>query len=91
VFVIDIPKFFTPNNDGFFDSWHIVGARELPGSRIHIFDRYGKLLKMLTHASPGWNGTFNGQPMPTDDYWFVADIVQDTESFTIKGHFTLKR
>ncbi len=91
VFVIDIPKFFTPNNDGFFDNWHIVGARQLPGSEIQIFDRYGKLLKMLTHNSPGWNGTYNGQRMPADDYWFSANIIQEGEMFNIKGHFTLKR
>ncbi len=91
VFVMDIPKFFTPNNDGFFDTWHIVGARQLPGSEIFIYDRYGKLLKMLSYNSPGWNGTYNGQRMPTDDYWFSANIVQNGEMFTLKGHFTLRR
>lgn len=39
----------------------------------------------------GWDGTFNGQNMPSDDYWFVAKIMQNGESFDIKGHFALKR
>ena len=91
VFVIDIPKFVTPNNDGAFDTWHIVGANQLPGSVVYIYNRYGKLLKTLPYSSPGWDGTFNGQNMPADDYWFVAKVVQDGNAFDIKGHFALKR
>ncbi|MEW4924984.1 choice-of-anchor L domain-containing protein [Algibacter sp. 2305UL17-15] len=91
VFVIDIPKFVTPNGDNSFDTWHIVGIEQLPGTLIYIYNRHGKLLKMLPHNSPGWDGTFNGQNMPSDDYWFSADIIQNGESFNIRGHFALKR
>lgn len=91
VFVIDIPKFFTPNNDGAYDTWHIVGANQLPGTVVYIYNRYGKLLKTLSHSSVGWDGTYNGQNMPSDDYWFVAKIVQNGQPFQIKGHFALKR
>lgn len=91
VFIFDIPKFVTPNNDGYFDTWHITGANQLPGTLVYIYNRHGKLLKMLPHTSPGWDGTFNGAHMPADDYWFSADIVHDGESFNIRGHFALKR
>nr|WP_255802821.1 choice-of-anchor L domain-containing protein [Aestuariibaculum lutulentum] len=91
VFVFDIPKFFTPNNDGTFDTWHVIGIDQLPGTLVYIYDRYGKLLKTLTHNSIGWDGTFNGQNMPSNDYWFVAKIVQNGNPFEVKGHFALKR
>ena len=91
VMVIDIPKFFTPNYDGAYDTWHIVGVNQLPGTLVYIYNKYGKLLKKLVHTSPGWNGTFNGQNMPSDDYWFVAEVLQNGETFEIKGHFALKR
>ncbi|MDO6759058.1 choice-of-anchor L domain-containing protein [Tamlana sp. 2_MG-2023] len=91
VFVFDIPKFFTPNNDSYYDTWHIIGADQLPGSLVHIYNRQGKLLKALHHTSPGWDGMFNGEKMPTDDYWFVANIIQNGNDMVIKGHFTLKR
>ncbi|MCF7568211.1 T9SS type B sorting domain-containing protein [Sabulilitoribacter arenilitoris] len=91
VVVIDIPKFVTPNNDGAFDTWHIVGVQEIPGTVVYIYNRHGKLLKTLPHTSIGWDGTFNGQNMPSDDYWFVAEIIQNGKSFNIKGHFALKR
>ena len=91
VFVFDIPKFVTPNNDNAYDTWHIVGANQLPGTLVYIYNRYGKLIKTLPHLSNGWDGTYNGQNMPSDDYWFSADIVQNGKSFNIRGHFALKR
>lgn len=91
VTVFDVPKFVTPNNDGDFDTWHIIGIEQLPGTVVNIFNRHGKLLKRLPHTSLGWDGTFNGANMPSDDYWFSADIIQDGETFNIRGHFALKR
>jgi gliding motility-associated-like protein len=91
VVVIDIPKFFTPNNDTYFDTWHIIGIEQLPGTIVYIYNRYGKLLKTLPQTSPGWDGTYNGENMPSDDYWFVAKVIQDGKPFEVKGHFTLKR
>lgn len=91
VLVIDTPKHLTPNNDGQFDTWHIVGVENLPGTTIQIFDRFGKLLIKLDANSPGWDGTYNGNNMPAGDYWFVADVIQNGDAFTISGHFALKR
>ena len=91
VLVIDAPKHMSPNGDGDFDTWHIVGVQTLPGTVIHIFDRYGKLLKEIGSNTPGWDGTFNGNLMPAGDYWYVANVIQNGERFQIKGHFALKR
>jgi gliding motility-associated-like protein len=91
VLVIDAPKFMTPNNDGYFDTWHIVGVETLPGTTIHIFDRYGKQLHYLTATSHGWDGTYNGKMMPASDYWYVANVVQGSNQFQVKGHFSIKR
>ena len=91
VIVIDTPKFMTPNDDGYFDTWHITGVETLPGTIIYIYDRYGKQLARLTATSPGWDGTHNGHKMPASDYWFVAEVKKDNTSFQLKGHFALKR
>ncbi|NMH86483.1 T9SS type B sorting domain-containing protein [Flavivirga algicola] len=91
VVVIDIPKFVTPNSDGYYDTWHIVGIELLPGTIVYIYNRHGKLLKTLAHTSVGWDGTYNGENMPSDDYWFSADVIQDGNAFNLKGHFALKR
>ncbi|MBT8271626.1 MAG: T9SS type B sorting domain-containing protein, partial [Bacteroidia bacterium] len=94
VFVLGFPKFFTPNNDGYNDSWNIKGWNESISvdSRIRIFNRYGKLIKELSAGGEGWNGTFNGSAMHASDYWFVAELIQsDGSSRVIRGHFSLVR
>ena len=89
-YVLDYPKYFTPNGDGYNDTWNIknLDKRNLENSSITIFDRYGKLLKQVSGASEGWNGTFNNELLPSTDYWFTIEL---TNGKTIKGHFALKR
>lgn len=90
IVVIDAPKFVTPNGDGYFDTWHIIGVETLPGTIVYIFDRYGKLIKTLTHDSPGWNGYYNGNLMRASDYWYLAKVKKGDLYFEVKGHFTLR-
>ncbi len=90
VSTIEIPKYFTPNGDGINDFWQIKNScNQLQiNSRIYIYDRYGKLIKQLSSNSKGWDGTFNGKILPSDDYWFRA-LLDDGREFI--NHFTLKR
>lgn len=89
-YILDYPKYFTPNNDGYNDTWYIknLDKRNLENSIITFFDRYGKLIKQVSGTSEGWNGTFNGEILPSTDYWFTIEL---TNGKTIKGHFALKR
>ena len=91
VFVIDYPKFFSPNGDGLNDTWMIYGIDGIPISQIYIFDRYGKLLKQLDPDGDGWNGTYNNSPMPADDYWFKIIYLEDNTQKEFTAHFALKR
>jgi gliding motility-associated-like protein len=87
--VIDYPKFFTPNGDGFNDYWKINGMQLFPDASIAIFDRYGQLIRVLNTKNPYWDGKLNGENVPSSDYWFVANLGNNTPE--TKGHFTLKR
>jgi gliding motility-associated-like protein len=95
IYVMDFPKFFTPNGDGNNDTWGLKGwnGQTFKGdSYIDIYDRYGKLLKQITIESPAWDGTFRGTNLPTDDYWFNANLIDfDGNAINFNGHFTLKR
>lgn len=90
--VLGIPNFFTPNGDGFNDVWGVKGTSPQfnSGVRVRIYDRYGKFLKQLGAGLQDyeWDGTYNGHPMPSDDYWYVVEFPGGK---TIKGHFSLKR
>ena len=91
--VIDYPRFFTPNNDGYNDTWNIKGMSSQENSTVHIFDRYGKLLKQLNPLGNGWDGTFNGEKLPSNDYWFVVEFQEPGDGIVkqFRAHFTLKR
>jgi gliding motility-associated-like protein len=93
VVVIDYPRYVTPNNDGYHDRWNIIGmGQQDPTAKIYIFDRFGKLIKQLSPLGEGWDGTYNGNPMPSSDYWFRVEYTTDNETSKLfKGHFTLKR
>jgi len=90
VSVLGFPKFFTPNGDSYQDTWKPLGANGQINSNIivKIYDRFGKLLKEIRSSGDGWNGTFNGDSLPTDDYWFVV-LFPDGKEY--RGHFALKR
>lgn len=87
-YLLTHPKFFTPNNDGINDYWKIKFSTYEPGLAIKIFDRYGKFIKQLSHNDAGWDGTLNGIPLPSTDYWFVVTRANGREH---RGHFSLKR
>ena len=74
IYVLNYPKFFTPNGDGLNDFWFIPNLKTKPSATISIFDRFGKLLSQLNVNSKGWNGTFNGQSLPSADYWFTLTL-----------------
>jgi gliding motility-associated-like protein len=88
--IVGYPRFFTPNGDGFNDFWQLDGVNSVfeADATLFIFDRFGKLLKQLAPRSQGWDGTFNGEPLPSNDYWFKATL---TDGTVFSSHFTLKR
>jgi gliding motility-associated-like protein len=91
VSIIDYPHYFTPNGDGIHDTWNIVGLSSQITAKIYIFDRQGKLIKQISPASPGWDGTYNGYLMPSSDYWFKVEYLEGNSVKEFKAHFSLKR
>ncbi|WP_343626171.1 T9SS type B sorting domain-containing protein, partial [Flavobacterium lindanitolerans] len=39
----------------------------------------------------GWDGTMNGNPLPSTDYWFKVLYKENNASKEFKAHFSLKR
>ena len=86
--VLGYQKFFTPNGDGTNEYWNVIGEVAYPNYVVHIYDRYGKLIKQLSPKDRGWDGVFQGRSMPSADYWFRY-VYGDEKS--VSGHFSLKR
>ncbi|MBR4838940.1 MAG: T9SS type B sorting domain-containing protein [Paludibacteraceae bacterium] len=87
---INIPNWFSPNADQICDGWVVANLSEAyPDADVYIYDRYGKLMAQYKGADPGWDGMYEGKPMPSTDYWYVIEIEEIEKSYT--GHFTLLR
>lgn len=88
---ISIPEHFSPNGDGTNDTWVCPSLADVyPNSLVSIYDRFGKLLiQFLGADANGWDGTYQGVPMPSTDYWYQIDIEEINMQYV--GHFTLIR
>jgi gliding motility-associated-like protein len=94
--VVEFPDFFTPNGDGINDTWNIKGTNSnyYPSSEIYIYNRFGKVIAKVDLSEQGWDGTYNGKRLPSDDYWVSIKLVPfDTTKKTIfkTGNFSLLR
>ena len=94
--VLQFPKFFTPNGDGRNDTYRVKGANKTfyPNSSINIFNRYGKLVAQIPIDSQGWDGTYNGKKLSSDDYWYNITLIpaDNTKQIINKtGNFSLLR
>jgi gliding motility-associated-like protein len=89
--IADLPNAFTPNGDGKNDILYVHGAA-IQQFSCKIFDRWGHMLFETTSLDKGWDGTYNGQPSPTEGYAYLLDVTfTDSVTLTKKGNVTLLR
>jgi gliding motility-associated-like protein len=86
--MIKVSDFFSPNGDGVNDYWTIPELDLLPGSRVFVFDRFGRTLVESVGNSFRWDGLINNIPAPVDSYWYLVKL---NENETLRGSFTLMR
>lgn len=81
---------FSPNNDGFNDTWDIPGLEEFPNNHLKIFNRYGDLVYQAQPYLKDWNGVANegtiplgeGNVLPEGTYFYMLDLGNGEEPFT---------
>ncbi len=84
------PPYFSPNGDGINDTWNYIPPKSnpIPLTYIYIYDRYGKILATINANANGWDGLYEGTPMPLGGYWYRA---VDVNGLEYNGHFSLIR
>lgn len=87
--MLEIPNFFTPDGDNQNDTWAPRNREFFPDIEVKIYDRYGRVVAILDEII-GWDGTYDGKPVPTGDYWYVVNA-NDKGKQRYVGHFTLYR
>ncbi|MGB5458317.1 MAG: T9SS type B sorting domain-containing protein [Eudoraea sp.] len=88
---IEIPNFFTPDGDGLNDYWIPDNIEGYPEILIKIYDRYGRVVAEETIVPNGWDGLYQGNELPTGDYWYVIKLNGERDEREFVGHFTLYR
>ena len=89
--IMQYPKFFTPNGDGYNDTWSIKCLKGDTSAMISIFDRYGKLLSQFKPSQTTWNGLLNGAMLSGSDYWFSVNYLNNNNTEAqFKSHFSLR-
>ncbi|TMU50660.1 T9SS type B sorting domain-containing protein, partial [Flagellimonas algicola] len=87
---IEIPNFFTPNNDGKNDFWRPKNIEVYPNIETFVFDRYGRKIWTMGPVDNGWDGQYRSKPLPSGDYWYIIQLNDATGSEFV-GNFTLYR
>lgn len=64
---------FSPNNDGTNDSFVIIGAQDLPGNKLFIYNRWGLLVHQAADYQNDWKGTWKGTDLADGTYFYLFE------------------
>ena len=84
-----IPQGFTPDGDGVNDTWTIPNLGAFPDVAVRVFDRFGHTVYESPQYDNQWQGTYDGQPLPTGTYYY--SITTEPDRQTYRGAVTILR
>ena len=86
----DIPGIFTPNGDGFNDTWNIPEIQQYPEAAIRIYNRAKKLMVELKGAQMPWDGRDRKGNLLESGY-YLYQIELQKGGRVISGYVTILR
>ena len=87
-----IPTAFTPNGDGLNDEFLVQAPAEINHYECTIYDRSRGILFRTTNIRQGWDGSFNGKPLPFGAYSYIITYFDEAGVKHVeKGQITLIR
>lgn len=91
---LDIPNAFTPNGDEANDTWRVrpvANANQFDKAVVKVFNKKGLLIYESKGFEKGWDGSFNGERLPVDTYYYTIDLKLSYTKKTYKGTVTILR
>nr|WP_294942880.1 cadherin-like beta sandwich domain-containing protein [uncultured Mucilaginibacter sp.] len=73
-FAMVLPNIFTPNSDGYNDTWVLPNINLYPDCTVKIFNRGGQQVFASVGYGIPWDGTFNGRALQPDVYYYIIDL-----------------
>lgn len=86
---IIVPNTFTPNGDGYNDTWFIPGLLSYTNCTVNVYNRYGAMMYRSVGYQHPWDGTSSGKTVPAGAYYYVIDT--KSSSGKISGEVTVLR
>jgi gliding motility-associated-like protein len=86
-----IPNGFTPNSDGDNDRWLITNLERHVDASVRVYTIMGQVVYESDGVYEGWDGTYNGQLLPSDTYYYTIDLNLPFRKKVYKGAVTLLR
>ncbi len=97
VIELNVPNVFTPNDDGFNDTWIIRDENgqelsvEFPNAVVEVFNRWGERVFVSQPGNPEpWDGRYRGRPLSMDSYHYVIRL-NDGSKIEVTGTVTIVR
>jgi len=84
-----IPNTFSPNNDHINDLWEIQYLDEYNSNHLRVFTRAGQLVFESRGLYKAWDGTYKGNPLPMDTYYYIIEPGSGRDPVT--GYVTIVR
>lgn len=83
--------YFSPNNDGYNDTWQIQNVNLYSNYKLVVFAANGEIVfDKSSNYTNDWDGTFNGEELPDGVYYYFLQSNSNTNDI-YKGTITLKR
>ena len=83
-----VPNAFTPNGDQVNDYFNVLADGAIKIIDFRVYDRFGNLIH---HSPEPWGGTFKGELLPSDVYFYTIRLETNCGTKKLQGDMTLIR
>ncbi len=82
---------FTPNFDGYNDTWSIAKIENFPDFELIVYNRWGQQVHRQFKNYIPWNGTTLGLALPDGTYYYILFFDAADQNKFIKGAVSIIR
>ena len=79
---INAPNAFTPDADGYNDTWILDNMDNYPEAIVSIFNTWGNIVFQSNGTYTPWDGTYNGKKLPAATYYYVINLNNGTAPYS---------
>lgn len=81
---------FSPNGDGYNDTWVIDNMELYPNAEVQIFNKWGNRIYRREGIYDPWDGSSHGTQSPSDQYYWIINV-NEPDREILKGTITIIR